>query len=452
MVGIKQSLEQKQKLSPQQILQTTLLQLNLIDLEQRIAQELEDNPVLELKEVEQENTVSESQEDDDIEWDEILNSPEDFNLRTRYERNRENPGLPIKERLNPIDHLITQIHQLDISQDERRISEEIVWNIDDHGYLDTELEIIADRLNEPDEKVEDILKLVQKLYPVGIGARDLQECLKIQLEVQGGNNLALKIVSDHFNDFANRRFERLMEDLQCSQDELNEAIDEISHLNPKPWEGPPTSDAEYIIPDVDIEEVDGEFVVTLSDSNLPDIQISPTYLGMMNLDSNSNLDVKKFIKKKMESAQWFVQAVQQRQITIMKVVKAIIHLQPDFFDGEISSLKPMVLKDVADLIDMDVSTISRVTRGKYVQTPYGIFELKYFFSGGIATEQGEEISTKIVKEELRKVIAGENKRNPFSDDKLAKLMKEKGYSIARRTVAKYREQMKISVARLRRAL
>ena len=210
--------------------------------------------------------------------------------------------------------------------------------------------------------------------------------------------------------------------------------------------------SDYILPDFFIEEVDGELVITLNDSNLPDLQISPVYRDMLISENGTDAQTKKFLRRKMESAKWFLQAVQSRQITMMKVMKTIMDIQPEFFKGEISALKPMILKDVADKIEMDISTVSRVTRGKYVQTPFGIYELKHFFTEGLTTSNGEEVSTRIVKEELKKVVEGEDKTQPYSDDKLAEIMAEQGYPIARRTVAKYREQLTIPVARLRRKL
>ncbi|MFQ6674284.1 MAG: RNA polymerase factor sigma-54 [Fidelibacterota bacterium] len=455
MAELKQTLEQRQKLTPQQIMQTVLLQVNALDLEERIAAELEENPVLEVKEAppEKEESASDNTEgEEEVDWDSILNSPEDYRMRGSYDRSRDQHQMPVVARPDPIDRLIDQVRMMDMGEEERRIAEGIVWNIDERGYLATGVDIIADRLDVPAEQVETVLKKVQKLDPPGIGARDLRECLKVQLEVIRQSDLALDIVNGHFENFANRRFEKLRENLGCSREELNDAIKVISHLNPKPGEGSPTSEADYIVPDLIVEEVDGELVVTVNDSHLPELQMSPVYLNLLRSGNQADPEVRKFLRKKVDAARWFIQAVQQRQITMLKVMNAIIHQQESFFKGDTSTLKPMILKNVAEEIGMDVSTISRVTRGKYVQTPYGTFELKYFFSEGMATESGEEVSTKIVKEELRKVIASEDKRNPYPDEKLAVIMRKRGYLIARRTVAKYREQLKIPVARLRREL
>ncbi|MDP6457318.1 MAG: RNA polymerase factor sigma-54 [Candidatus Marinimicrobia bacterium] len=454
MVELKQTLEQRQKLTPQHILQTVLLQLNTLDLESRIAEELEENPVLELSEAEadEQESLSQDENGEELSWDEYLNSPDDFRIRTKYDKSRERREMPLVDKPDPIERLLDQIRLLEISEKERKIAEEIAWNIDERGYLGTDISIIADRTSAAEEQVEQILHIVQRLDPPGIGCRDLMECLKIQLENVDNNVLALRIVTEYFEDFANKRFERLQNELQCSKEELDEAMEIISGLNPKPGEGSPTSAADLIVPDIVIEEIDGELVVDINDGNLPELQLSPVYMRMLEGGNGQDADVKKFVRQKAETARWFLQAVQQRQVTMMKVMKAIIERQRDFFNGDPSALKPMILKDIADDIGMDISTVSRVTRGKYVETPYGIYELKHFFSEGLTTDSGEEVSTKLVKKQLRKIIEEEEKQAPYSDDKLADLMKGKGFPIARRTVAKYREQMKIPVARLRREL
>ncbi len=356
------------------------------------------------------------------------------------------------EVLTPVERLLEHIDLLDISSTDRAIAKSIIWNIDEQGYLGTEIDLIADRLDAEVSDVKQMLRIVQRMEPPGIAARDLQECLAVQLELSGDNDLAYKIITEKFEDFANRRFERLKEELTCNRDELQEAFDVISRLNPKPGEGSPTSDADYILPDLLVEEVDGKLLVSVNDGNLPDIRLSSLYGNLLKAKNGNSSDVKIFLKKKVESAKWFVLAVQQRQLTMIKVMNAIINRQDAFFSGDTSTLRPMILKNIADAIEMDISTVSRVTRGKYVQTPWGVFELKHFFSEGMTTESGEEVSTKLVKDVLKKIIDSENKGHPNSDDKLAEMMKEKGYLIARRTVAKYREKLKIPVARLRRAL
>ncbi len=454
MAKLAQTLEQRQKLSPQQILQTVLLQMNSVDLEERILEELEENPALELTEGEQSEEESSSEESpDEIEWDEILNSDdEDERVRGPLQKSSEMPDAPIRAVRSPVERLLDQVALLDLSREDRAIGEAIVWNIDEQGYLSIDLELLADRLDADVADVERMLKIVQRLDPVGIGARDLQECLSVQLEVSGEHDLARKIVDDYFDDFANRRFERLEEKLGCSKEELHGAFEDISHLNPKPGEGAPTSAADYIIPDISVDEVDGKLLVAVNDGDLPDIRLSPVYKNILKSPNGNNSEVKKFLREKVERAKWFVQALQQRQITMTKVMEAIMKRQNLFFSGDTSKLRPMILKDIAEEIDMDISTVSRVTRGKYVQTPWGVFELKHFFSEGMMTDSGEEVSTKLVKNLLKKIVDSEDKEHPISDDGLAELLKENGYTVARRTVAKYRGQMKIPVARLRRAI
>ena len=453
MSKLSQTLEQRQKLSPQQILQTVLLQMNSVDLEERIYKELEENPALEISDPEQTESDSESEESkEDVDWDEILNSEDEERTEGPYDRSKKEREVPIMEVLTPVERLLEHIDLLDISSTDRAIAKSIIWNIDEQGYLGTEIDLIADRLDAEVSDVKQMLRIVQRMEPPGIAARDLQECLAVQLELSGDNDLAYKIIREKFEDFANRRFERLKEELTCNRDELQEAFDVISRLNPKPGEGSPTSDADYILPDLLVEEVDGKLLVSVNDGNLPDIRLSSLYGNLLKAKNGNSSDVKIFLKKKVESAKWFVLAVQQRQLTMIKVMNAIINRQDAFFSGDTSTLRPMILKNIADAIEMDISTVSRVTRGKYVQTPWGVFELKHFFSEGMTTESGEEVSTKLVKDVLKKIIDSENKGHPNSDDKLAEMMKEKGYLIARRTVAKYREKLKIPVARLRRAL
>ena len=453
MPKLSQTLEQRQKLSPQQILQTVLLQMNSVDLEERILEELEENPALELSEPVETESDSESEEStEDVDWDEILNAEDEERTEGPYDRSKEEREVPVREVLTPVERLLEQIDLMDISATDRVIAESIIWNIDEQGYLAAEVELIADRLDIEVSDVERVLKVVQRMEPPGIGARDLQECLAVQLEVKGESDLAYKIVREKFEDFANRRFEQLEVELNCHRDDLQEAFDVISRLNPKPGEGSPTSDADYILPDLLVEEVDGKLLVSVNDGNLPDLRLSSLYENLLKVKNGNSSDVNFFLKKKVESAKWFVLAVQQRQLTMIKVMNAIINRQDAFFSGDTLILRPMILKDIADEIEMDISTVSRVTRGKYVQTPWGVFELKHFFSEGMVTESGEEVSTKLVKDVLKKIIDSENKGHPHSDDKLAERMKERGYLIARRTVAKYREQLKIPVARLRRAL
>tara|TARA_B100000029_G_scaffold516759_1_gene633772 strand:+ start:1152 stop:2516 length:1365 start_codon:yes stop_codon:yes gene_type:complete len=451
MNKLTQSLEQRQKFSPKQILETVLLQMNSIDLEQKILEELEKNPALELQEIQESDSEQDLEEPlEEIDWEEILNFDYDEGIKGPSDRSRKKLGAPIQHVHTAVERLLDQITHLELSEKNRKIAEVIIWNIDEQGYLLTDLELLSDRLEVGIKDIEKMLQIVQRLDPPGIGARDLQECLLIQLELLGGNNLSINIIKNFFDDFANRRFERLENKLNCSKEELNESLKFISHLNPKPGEGSPTTPADYILPDLIVEEVDGELIVSVNDGDIPEIGISKKYKNLIGNVPSENDEVKKFLHNKIESAKWFVQAVQQRQINIVKVMKAIIFRQDLFFSGEITQVKPMILKDIAEMTELDISTISRVTRGKYVQTPWGVFELKHFFSDGIMNQSGEEVSTNLIKSRLKSIIENEDKKDPISDDGMVEILQNEGFSLARRTIAKYRNQMKIPVARLRR--
>ena len=451
MNKLSQSLEQRQKLSPQQILETVLLQMNGIDLEQKILEELEKNPALELEETQDSDTEKDSEESlDEIDLEEILYSEYEGGIKGPSDKSRKKLETPIQHIYTPVERLLEQIVLLELSEKDRMITEAIIWNIDEQGYLLTDLDLLSDRLKVGIKDIEKMLQIVQRLDPPGIGARNLQECLLIQLELLGDNDLAINIIDNFFDDFANRRFEVLENELNCSKENLNKAFEVISNLNPKPGEGSPTTTADYILPDLIVEEIEGKLIVSVNDGNIPEIGLSLTYQNLIQNANSKNDELKKFLKNKVESAKWFVQAVQQRQITIVKVMEAIIFRQDYFFRGDTSKLRPMILKDISDETGLDISTISRVTRGKYVQTPWGVFELKHFFSEGIMTESGEEVSTNLIKSRLKQLIENEDKQNPISDDGMVEILHKEGFSLARRTIAKYRNQMKIPVARLRR--
>ncbi len=445
-----------QHLSPQQILQSSILQLNSLMIEARVLEELEQNPALELSELEL-DTASEAEAEnadgeDDIDWDELLNSPDDFNVSRYVDRSREHFEIQIAASEEFMEQLARQLMDTGLSDESMAIAHEIMGNINSEGYLSIEPILVADRLKVTEETVEAVRRQIMRLNPPGVGALDLQECLMVQLQVQDNDGLAGLIIKDHFDDFANRRYQRIIQIINCSEEELQAAIDVISRLNPKPGMGETTVLGEYIIPDILIEEMNGEWVITLNDTTLPELHVSPVYLNMVTGRRKFDTETRQFARRKVEAARWFMQAVQQRRDTIMRVMGAIIARQAEFFRDERGSLKPMVLRDIAEDVGMDISTISRVTNGKYVQTPQKIYELKYFFSEGMITEDGEEVSTRLIKAELQKIIDGEDKRKPFNDELLAEQLKERGYPVARRTVAKYREQLHQPVARLRREL
>ncbi len=471
MVKLIQELALKQQLTPQQILQANILQLNIISLEQKIMDELEKNPALEIadpedelqeevipeapeKETEQETAgeLDDKKEETDFDWEELLGDPDEYEIRAPVDRREEEFDMPIRATKTLAEKLMDQFWDLSPSEDEVKIAEELIGNISEDGYLTIDPILIADRMMLPEEKVLSVLKKIQQLEPPGIGARNLQECLLAQINGYHGNPLLVKVLSKYFDDFANKRYNKIMTSTGCTREELQEVIDIVSTLNPRPGLVLGESEQDFIIPDLTVEETDDGWVVQVNDSLLPEFRVNQKYIRMAQAYKNDS-DVKKFIKQKVESAKWFIDAINQRHQTMIKVMNAIIFRQPLFFGKtDKRELVPMVLKDVADDVGMDVSTISRVTSGKYVQLPFGIYELKSFFSEGISTKEGRVVSNTVVKDRLRELIENEDKHNPLGDEQLVKLLVDEGYKIARRTVAKYREQMKIPVARLRKVL
>ncbi|MCK6623228.1 MAG: RNA polymerase factor sigma-54 [Calditrichaceae bacterium] len=479
---------QTQVLKPQQILVSTLLQLPMLMLEQKIKTELELNPVLEeaeeWEEVEEEEdeiaenpqeteeikeefeTLEESNKSEqeklneevqeDINLEDLLPNDEDYSEpRMPVEHPEEERDMPEPYLESMSEHLITQLQMLKLSEVEFRAGEYIIYNLRDDGYLDSEVTVqaIAEIFEIDPEIVEKVLKLIQRFDPPGIAARNLQECLVVQLEVRNGNGqhaIPLRILKECYNDFINRRFEKVAETLGISLEQVKEAMVEINKLNPKPGEGYSDAKQNYIIPDFYVETVDDELVVSLNEYKLPGLRISNVYKNMLRQPKKLSRDERKFLKDKVDSAKWFIKAIRQRQVTMQKTMEAIVEKQRDFFLHGPEHIKPMIMKDVAEKIEMDISTVSRVCKGKYVHTDYGVFELKYFFNEGMETEEGEDMSTLRIKDRLKEIIAAENPRKPYSDDKLADILNREGIPIARRTVAKYREQLDIPVARLRR--
>jgi RNA polymerase sigma-54 factor len=492
MLSLTQKLQQLQKLSPQQIQYQKLLQLNTLSLEQRIKTELELNPILEEAltddydlEVKQEEEkpdedessgteedeyVDEKNPDDEFGVEDFMNDVEELDNDYVY-RNKEEeklqPVAPLKETLN--EHLLNQLYLLDLSESLYRLGEEIIGSLNDDGYLKRELSSIVDELKMfehleiSNEEAETLLKQIQVFDPVGIASRNLQECLLIQIKNSSFDPyfsyLAEHLLTEHFDDFVNKRYENIQNKMNFSLETLKAVLNLIQKLNPKPGEGNIESDqANQITPDFMVEKVDNNFIITLNDRNVPSVTISQSYLEMLNTNkrkrniSKRDKDTHKFLREKFESAKWFIASIQQRRETLMKIMRAILEKQYEFFEYGPKALKPMIYKDIADEIQMDISTISRVVNGKYVQSPVGIHELKYFFSEGLSTDDGTEISNKHIKELIKEICESEPKKNPHSDDKIAEILNEKGIHIARRTVAKYREQLRIPVARLRKQL
>lgn len=467
------SMKLHQSLSPQQILLSSLLQLPTLLLEQRLKQELELNPLLEESleteeiaemELEQQQDKDESDEtetdttEEEIDWDTILNDEDNYQVKTPRDNSalEDQQEIPTPARTSLYDYLLQQLSLAPLTPEQYVIGEYIIWNIDENGYLGCPTETISIETNTTLESVEAVLKTVQGFDPVGIGARNLRECLLMQLRRKGlerhnGSNLAIQIVKDYFDEFKNRKYEVIQKKLDVHMEEIKHAIAEISALDPKPGEGYLVPELNYVTPDVIIRKVDDDFEIILNDSTVPLLKINARYAAMLR-SKNVDKQTKAFIKNKFESAKWFIDSIHQRRATILKTVHAIAEKQRAFFEEGPEHLKPMILKDIANEIGMDISTISRVTNGKYAQTDYGVFELKYFFTEGMTTTDGEDVSTRTIKNELKTIVENENHKKPLSDDLIAKYLKEKGYPIARRTVAKYREQLNIPSARLRRQI
>ena len=444
---LKQIQSLKQKLAPRQVLQARLLQLNTVNLEQAIIEELEQNPLLEQVETEE---VQPDQNSDETPIDEIDVSMEDmYSDESTYYLSEQKSEMPLPDRHTLLEDLIDQLKDLNLNENEKEVAEEIIWNTNEKGYLDTDLILIADRFELLENEVEPILHMVQRLDPLGIGSRSLEECLMIQLENEKGS-LSHKIVNEYFDDFMHKRYEKIQEKLSCTKDELHEAVDHISHLNPHPGEGY-LDRFQTVFPDVIVREDGDDWVITTNDGGIPELRISQAYESQMNDDKLKN-DAKRFIKDKMDLANWFIEAINQRRVTMVNVMRLIIKFQPEWFSGNMNYLRPLKLQDIADVIKMDISTISRSTRGKYVDTPYGIFELKHFFTDSIELKDGRILGTFVIKKALEKIIHNEDKQSPFSDDILVNKLDQEGYTLARRTVAKYRDQMGYPVARLRKEI
>ena len=486
---LKQQLQQKlqQKLSPQQIQLIRLLELPAIELEERIKHELEENPALEegkdfLDDLDRSENEGESFEvhDSDLTVEESIDLGDyrteddipDYKLRELTERAEKKEEIPfsVSESLN--EYLLQQLGLRDLSERHVKIAEYIIGNIDDNGYLRRDLSAIADDLifqaglDVTEQDIEEVLSVIQDFEPVGVGARDLQECLLLQLTKQDEDTtkgLAIRILTEFFEEFIRKHYDKIMRGLELDEDIMKKVIREITMLNPKPcanWGDSTETTFSQVVPDFVVEAINGDLILSLNNRGIPEMRISREYTEMFedytNNKMNQTTQMKEavlFVKQKLDSAQWFIEAIKQRQETLQRTMETIISLQRNFFlSGDEASLRPMILKDVAERSGYDISTISRVSNSKYVQTNFGIYPLKYFFSESIQTDSGEEISTREVKAILKEYIEGEDKRKPLTDEELAALLKEKGYVIARRTVAKYREQLEIPVARLRKEI
>ncbi len=482
MLKLSQHQSLMMKLTPQQVQYLKLLQLPLLSLEQRIKAELEINPLLEegeeadlIQETPVEEPVVETPETEQVEVKESKEdkySIEDFMndelvgykaAETPRNDDDEREEMPIVADVALYQKLREQVTLLNFDEEENLIGEEIIGNIDEDGYLRRPLENIIDDINLSKntqigkEKAENVLFQIQRLEPPGIGARNLQECLIAQLEVSDFDEelkeLALMMLKKFFEDFTMKHFEELSKNLNIPIERLKQVIELIQRLNPKPGEGQFTAQQNYVIPDFIVEHDDDDIIVTLNERNIPPLRINKNYKEMISRKKKNvvSTETKDFIRKRFEAAKWFITSIYQRRETMLKVMRTIIEKQRDFFDtGE--NLKPLIYKDIASVIEMDISTISRVVNGKYVQTEYGTYELRYFFSDKIATSSGEDMANKEVRNKIKILIENEPPDKPYSDDKMAEILNKEGMFVARRTVAKYREQLRIPIARLRRKI
>lgn len=494
-MALSQSLQQKllQKLSPQQIQLMKLLQVPTANLEERIKEELEENPALEQSEEGHEDSYDETKDEfstteeeyeepdgntdyENIDISEYVRDGDDdiadYRLRDdNYPEDDDKKTVPFKTEKSFYEMLLDQLGMLKLDEKEQKIAEQVVGSIDEDGYLRRETAAIVDDLAfrqnvlTTEEEVEDLIKRIQRFDPPGVAARNLQECLLLQLyrmQDEGKDvHLAIKALSKYFDEFTKKHYEKIQRGLELNDDQLKEVMNQIVKLNPKPGGiiGGMSKAESYVVPDFFILNNAGKLELTLNSRNAPELRISEGYRDMLReYDRGTKKDRRQkeavlFIKQKIDAAKWFIDAIKQRQHTLLSTMTAIMNHQYDFFlTGDETMLRPMILKDIAEKTNLDISTVSRVANSKFVQTEFGTYRLKFFFSESLSTDSGEEVSTREVKKILSDMIEGENKRKPLSDEHLTEMLQEKGYNIARRTVAKYREQLNIPVARLRKEL
>ena len=482
MLNQKLQLKLSQKLSPQQIQLMKLIQLSTLEFEQKLSREIEENPALDTTNETQDNDIDEFDSDDNYEKDEVKNDEidisdylsdddiPDYNLRTNNYSEENEAAIPFASGTSFNQFLKNQLHSFSFSNEDLKIAEFIVGSLDQFGFLRRDLIDISDDLafslgiDANEDQIQSVLDKVYLLDPAGVGAKNLQQCLLLQLKrksITKNISNAIKITEDLFDEFSKRHFDKIKSKLNISDEDLRDCMGEIEKLNPKPGGAynENTKINSSVVPDFTIELIDGEIKLKLNSRNAPDLYVSQEYKNMLSGYSESKEKTKSqkdavlFIKQKLDSAKWFIEAIKQRNQTLIMTMSAIVNFQKEyFFSGDEKKIKPMILKDIAEEITMDISTISRVANSKYVDTPYGVKLIKSFFSEGIKNSKGEDISTIEVKKTLENIINDEDKKKPLTDDQLTKLLNKEGYPIARRTVAKYREMIGAPVARLRRKL
>lgn len=468
---IKQGLQQKQQqgLSPLQIQTIKLLELPTMELEQRIKKEIEENPVLD-------EVISSEETEEGTPKNVSLSEYSADDPTPSYKLYVNNQGKDLKPQYNTFSvkesfhqNLLMQLGYSDLIGKDRQIAQFVIGSLDDDGYLRRDIESLTDdiafRLNidTTPEKVEEILTKIQEFEPVGVGARNLQECLLLQLRAlkqTPSRVIAETILGDYFEEFTRKHYDKIISRMSITREQLKEAMEEIIHLNPRPGgqiDDSYVEQAQQVIPDFILENKDGELILSMPKFSVPELRVNKRYadilLNSANSAGKSGKEAVSFVKQKLDSAKWFVEAIKQRQNTLYNTMNAILNFQKDFFqEGDETKLKPMVLKNIAEKTGLDISTISRVVNCKYIQTHFGIYSLKYFFSEGLMNNSGEEVSTREIKKVLMGSVENEDKRKPLTDEELVNVLADKGYKVARRTVAKYREQLNIPIARLRKEI
>lgn len=475
MLRLIQEMKLTQRLDFRMIQSLKLLPLTIMQIEQRINEELEQNPMLQLdethkqEEVRPKKSVNESGQVNttsikeksggdftEAEWMKYMEDGFDSYYSVRQERD-----LNIEERepiqtyvVTLLDHLLEQLGMVVKNEEDRMIGEFIIGSINGEGFLELSDGEIADSLNVPVEDVTRMVKIVQQFDPTGVAARNLRESLLIQLRDRGEEGtIAWCVIKDQYEEFTNRKHNDIIRTLSISENQLKEAIKHIGTLTPRPGAIFGDTRNTVVIPDIIVEKVEGEYVLMHNDSHIPRLNISPNYRKLLDKNANTPQETRKYLVDRLNNAKWFINSIEQRRSTIMKVANAIVENQKDFLDHGVSRLKPMTLQDIADSIGIAISTVQRVTTGKYIQTPKGVLELKYFFTQRILSSNGsDDFSAKSVKEKMKEVIAGENPKKPFSDRKIANILNEQGIAISRRAIAKYRDELQIPPARLRKQL
>ena len=458
-------LRQSQTLAPQLIQSLKMLQMPALRLEQTIRLELATNPLLEeLEEQETETTPedegefevtddkNEKESEQSVDWEEYLNNEEDsYRANEHREQKEEIIQGSAAQTDNLYHHLSEQLHLLKLTEEEQLIGEYVIGNISPEGYLTISVEEMATELKAPKEKMEALLAMIQRFDPSGVGARDLRESLKIQLkDREMEDTLAYRIVDQYINELDRKSILQLARLMGAPEDKVQSALELIKTLSPTPAHGRFDQGAMPVVPDLIIERLDDGFVVSHNDSHMPRLRISQGYKQLVKRGNSSSVDTKNYIKQKLEQARWLLNAINQRRSTMIRVMESIISRQKDFFDRGPAFLKPLIMEEIAQMVDMNVATISRVSNGKYVQTPFGVYEIKHFFNSGIAREDGTDMSKRSVKQRIEEIIAAEAANAPLSDQEIYRQLNAEGIMLARRTVTKYREELKIQPARLRK--